>query len=91
MTDPRIVPNPRTISKISYRELRELSYMGASVLHEDSDLPVQKSGIPINVKNTNDPEHPGTMIFGRAGGRPWMHHRHRRQKGLYHHPSGKGL
>ena len=63
MTDPRIVPNPRTISKISYRELRELSYMGASVLHEDSIFPVQKGGIPINVKNTNDPEHPGTMIL----------------------------
>ena len=47
MTDPRIVPNPRTISKISYRELRELSYMGASVLHEDSIFPVQKGGIPI--------------------------------------------
>ncbi|MFR6344037.1 MAG: aspartate kinase [Christensenellales bacterium] len=62
MTDPRIVHNPRTISKISYRELRELSYMGASVLHEDSIFPVQKGGIPINVKNTNEPEHPGTLI-----------------------------
>lgn len=62
MADPRIVPNPKTIEKITYRELRELSYMGASVLHEDSVFPVRKSGIPINVRSTNEPELPGTMI-----------------------------
>ena len=63
MADPRIVKNAKKIDCITYKELRELSYMGASVLHEDSIFPVQKGGIPINVKNTNDPEHPGTMIL----------------------------
>lgn len=62
MADPRIVKDPKTIPSISYRELRELSYMGASVLHEDSIFPVSNIGIPINVRNTNEPEHPGTMI-----------------------------
>ena len=62
MADPRIVENPRVISKITYRELRELSYMGATVLHEDAIFPVFKANIPINIKNTNDPDAPGTMI-----------------------------
>ena len=62
MTDPRIVDNPRTISMISYKELRELSYMGASVLHEDSIFPVRRRGIPIRVRNTNRPQDPGTLI-----------------------------
>ncbi|VYT90980.1 aspartate kinase [Clostridium tertium] len=62
MTDPRIVDNPKQISKITYRELRELSYMGASVLHEESVFPVRDAGIPINIKNTNRPEDPGTLI-----------------------------
>ena len=62
MTDPRIVDNPRTISMISYKELRELSYMGASVLHEDSIFPVRRRGIPIRVRNTNRPQDPGTLL-----------------------------
>ena len=62
MADPRIVQNPRTIPVVSYQELRELSYMGATVLHEDSIFPVRKTGIPIEVKNTNAPEDAGTLI-----------------------------
>lgn len=60
--DPRIVENPDVIKKITYSELRELAYMGATVLHEDAVFPVFKANIPINIKNTNDPEEPGTMI-----------------------------
>lgn len=62
VTDPRIIPNPKSIDTITYRELRELSYMGATVLHEDAIFPVRKAGIPINIKNTNAPEEDGTMI-----------------------------
>ncbi len=62
VTDPRIVENPRVIETITYRELRELAYMGASVLHEDAIFPVRKEGIPINIRNTNHPEDGGTMI-----------------------------
>ena len=62
MADPRIVKNPRVIRELSYRELRELSYMGATVLHEDAIFPVHKAGIPTNIRNTNCPEDPGTMI-----------------------------
>lgn len=62
MADPRIVKNPKPIETITYKELRELSYMGAPVLHEESIFPVKKTGIPINIKNTNNPEDPGTMI-----------------------------
>lgn len=62
VTDPRIIPNPKSIDTITYRELRELSYMGATVLHEDAIFPVRKAGIPINIKNTNEPEAEGTMI-----------------------------
>ena len=62
MADPRIVKNPRVIRELSYRELRELSYMGATVLHEDAIFPVHKAGIPTNIRNTNAPEDPGTMI-----------------------------
>ena len=65
MADPRIVKNPETIDYITYRELRELSYMGASVLHEEAIFPVRLAGIPINIKNTNAPDHPGTMIMDR--------------------------
>ncbi len=61
-TDPRIVPDPGAIDYITYRELRELSYMGASVLHEDAVFPVRKAGIPINIRNTNRPADAGTMI-----------------------------
>ena len=62
VADPRIVPNPPMIDVISYRELRELSYMGAGVLHEDSIFPVRRAHIPINIRNTNCPEDPGTFI-----------------------------
>ena len=62
VADPRIVENPEVIETITYRELRELSYMGAGVLHEDAIFPVRKEGIPINIKNTNRPEDPGTLI-----------------------------
>lgn len=62
MADPRIIKNPAPIDIITYRELRELSYMGATVLHEDAVFPVRRSGIPINIRNTNRPEDAGTMI-----------------------------
>ncbi|MDY5022925.1 MAG: aspartate kinase [Blautia sp.] len=62
VTDPRIVDNPVVIDTITYRELRELSYMGATVLHEDAIFPVRKEGIPINIRNTNKPEDRGTFI-----------------------------
>ncbi|MDD6400647.1 MAG: aspartate kinase [Lachnospiraceae bacterium] len=62
VADPRIVPNPKAIKYITYRELRELSYMGASVLHEDAIFPVRHCGIPINIRNTNAPEDAGTWI-----------------------------
>jgi len=61
-TDPRIVDAPKGIEVITYRELRELSYMGASVMHEDAVFPVKLAGIPINIRNTNRPEDKGTMI-----------------------------
>ena len=62
VADPRIVENPAAITTITYKELRELSYMGATVLHEDAIFPVRQSGIPINIRNTNRPEDEGTMI-----------------------------
>ncbi len=62
MVDPRIVENPVGINTITYKELRELAYMGFSVLHEDAIFPVRQSGIPINIRNTNRPEDEGTMI-----------------------------
>ena len=62
VADPRIVENPAVIRTITYTELRELSYMGASVLHEAAIFPVRAAGIPINIRNTNAPEEPGTMI-----------------------------
>ena len=62
VADPRIVEDPAPIETITYRELRELSYMGASVLHEDAIFPVRKEGIPINIRNTNRPEDKGTLI-----------------------------
>ena len=60
--DPRVVDNPRPIDYISYTELRELSYMGATVLHEDAVFPARNAGIPINIRNTNRPDDPGTVI-----------------------------
>ena len=62
VTDPRIVVNPEVIETITYRELRELSYMGATVLHEEAIFPVRKEGIPINIRNTNAPDEKGTLI-----------------------------
>ena len=64
MADPRIVANPQQIRTISYKELRELSYMGASVLHEDAIYPARMANVPINIRNTNAPEDPGTRITG---------------------------
>ena len=63
MADPRIVENPRVIGEITYKELRELSYMGATVLHEDAIFPVRFAGIPINIRNTNNPQAHGTLIL----------------------------
>ncbi len=62
VADPRIVEDPEVIETITYKELRELSYMGASVLHEDAIFPVRKEGIPIHIRNTNRPQDKGTLI-----------------------------
>lgn len=62
IADPRIVSNPKSIEAITYKELRELSYMGATVLHEEAIFPIRKEGIPINIRNTNAPEDKGTLI-----------------------------
>ena len=66
MADPKIVENPKPIDEITYTELRELSYMGASVFHEDAIYPARKAGIPINIRNTNRPEDKGTMIVSKS-------------------------
>ena len=68
MADPRVIDNPCIITEITYRELRELSYMGATVLHEDAVFPVRSAGIPINIRNTNRPEDEGTMIVSHSLG-----------------------
>ncbi len=65
MADPKVVSNPKPIEYITYQELRELSYMGASVLHEESILPVKEKNIPLNIRNTNRPQDAGTMILDR--------------------------
>lgn len=70
VTDPRLIENPEVIDTITYRELRELSYMGATVLHEDAIFPVRKAGIPINIRNTNCPKDNGTMIVSSTCHRP---------------------
>ncbi len=70
MADPRIVKDPKVIKIITYNELRELSYMGATVLHEDAIFPVRFAGIPINIRNTNDPSAEGTMIVSNAKEQP---------------------
>lgn len=64
IADPRIIKNPRGIDVITYKELRELAYMGATVLHEDAIFPVRQEGIPINIRNTNEPADNGTWIVG---------------------------
>jgi aspartate kinase len=74
MADPRIVKDPKGISTITYRELRELAYMGATVLHDEAIFPVRQSGIPVNIRNTNEPDHPGTFIVkgnGNGGDLPY--------------------
>ena len=70
VTDPHLVENPEPIEIITYRELRELAYMGASVLHDEAIFPVRREGIPINIKNTNDPSAPGTLIVESTCKRP---------------------
>lgn len=70
VADPRIVEDPETISTITYRELRELSYMGASVLHEEAIFPVRSKGIPINIRNTNRPQDEGTWIVESTAKKP---------------------
>jgi aspartate kinase len=62
MADPRVVADPKPIRTITYRELRELAYMGATVLHDEAIFPVRETGIPVNIRNTNDPAAPGTFI-----------------------------
>lgn len=63
MADPRIVPSAQSIHKMTFAELREMAFMGASVLHEESIQPVKDKNIPLNIRNTNDPTHPGTLIL----------------------------
>ncbi len=70
VTDPRIVDSPKVIDVITYRELRELAYMGFNVLHEDAIFPVRTAGIPINIKNTNAPKDPGTLIVESTSRKP---------------------
>jgi len=70
ITDPRIITDPATISTITYKELRELSYMGATVLHEDAIFPLRSAGIPINIRNTNRPKDKGTMIVESTCSKP---------------------
>lgn len=65
MADPRIVENPHPLDEVSYREIRELSYMGANVFHDEAIAPVRDAGIPINIRNTNRPEDPGTLIVSK--------------------------
>lgn len=62
MADPRVVDNPRPIEQVTYKELRELAYMGATVLHDEAIFPVRHAGIPVNIRSTNEPLHAGTMI-----------------------------
>mgnify|MGYP002432261170 CR=1 FL=1 len=64
IADPRVVDNPQVMKTVTYRELRELSYMGATVIHEDAIFPVMQKKIPIRIKNTNSPEDAGTLILG---------------------------
>jgi len=70
MADPRCIENPRVISEITYQELRELAYMGATVMHEEAIFPVREACIPINIRNTNAPADPGTMIVPMADSMP---------------------
>lgn len=65
--DPRVVDGPSPIAEVSYHELRELAYLGANVFHDEAVAPVADANIPINIRNTNEPDHPGTMILSAAG------------------------
>jgi len=65
MADPRIVEHPRPMAEVTYAEIRELSYMGASVLHDEAMAPVREAGIPVCIRNTNAPDHPGTRIVAK--------------------------
>ena len=65
IADPRIVDNPKTIEEISFREIREMSYMGASVFHDEAMMPIREADIPIRIKNTNRPDDAGTLITSR--------------------------
>lgn len=69
-TDPRVVDNPAVIDSLTYRELRELSYSGATVLHAEAVFPVRAAGIPVNIRNTNAPDHPGTRIVATENAAP---------------------
>ena len=66
MADPHVISNPKTIDTLTYRELRELAYMGATVLHDEAIFPVRAAGIPVNIRNTNRPDDQGTMIVSEA-------------------------
>lgn len=68
MADPRVVKNPQPIKLVTYSELRELSYMGASVLHDEAIFPVREANIPLNIRNTNEPENTGTTILEKISG-----------------------
>ena len=84
--DPRIVPEAQPIARVTYEELRELSYMGASVLHEEAVFPVREAGIPLVIKNTNAPQDPGTIISETADeGAAAHHYRSGRQERLCCH------
>lgn len=67
MADPNVVDNPRPINTITYKELRELAYMGANVIHDETIFPVREAGIPVKIKNTNRPDDPGTLIVRDTG------------------------
>ncbi|MBI1371785.1 MAG: aspartate kinase [Phycisphaera sp.] len=73
MADPRVVDNPRPIKVVTYKELRELAYMGATVLHDEAIFPVRGAGIPVNIRNTNEPDNPGTMIVPSNGAGEYAH------------------
>ena len=89
--DPRIIEHPHVVDYITYRELRELSYMGASVLHEDAVFPVRRANIPINIRNTNRPAGSRHLHRPDAPGQraQAQGHRHRRAQGLQQRVRGK--
>ena len=85
MADPRIVENPHPLDEVSYREIRELSYMGANVFHDEAIAPVRDAGIPINIRNTNRPDDPGHHDrFQASRGHQVRHRRRGGQEELLH-------